>query len=182
MSRKFIGRKELAFVAQINRELIQSVIGQEVTYYQILADKTQTNDLYNEAINKVYAVPVKTNCLVYYENSTEVVTNFPADSKYNLDVYFHKAEMDDRNLSPKMGDFVQFGQVLFEIYNSSEPQMAFGQIESMIMIKCVCGPARQGQFSPVMQALQAPGNNLLAPRYSDQPMQNRDVSLKGERK
>ena len=179
MSRKFIGGKELAFVNAINRELIQGVVGQEVTYYQILAEKTQLNDIYNEAINKVYAVPVKTNCLVYFENSTEVVTNFPADSKYNLDVYFHKAEMDDRNLSPKMGDFVQFGKVLFEIYNSSEPQMAFGQIESMIMIKCVCGPARQGQFNPALAPMPTPGQNLLAPRYSDQP---RDVKLKGDRK
>ncbi len=50
MPRKFIGRKELAFVAKINRELIQEVIGQEVTYYQVLADKTKTNDLYNEAV------------------------------------------------------------------------------------------------------------------------------------
>lgn len=182
MSRKFIGRKELAFVAQINKELIQEVIGQEVTYYQILAEKTKTNDLYNEAIDKVYAVPVKTNCLVYYENSTEVVTNFPADSKYNLDVYFHKTEMDERNLSPKMGDFVQFGKVLFEIYNASEPQMAFGQVESMIMIKCVCGPSRQGQFNPILQPMPTPGTNLLAPRYSDQPPASRDFGLKGERK
>lgn len=178
MSRKFIGSKELAFVAQINKELIQNVIGQEIVYYQILAEKTKTNDLYNEAINKVYSVPLRVNCLVYYENSNEVVTNFPPDSKFKLDVHFHKAECNERNLSPKMGDFVQFGTLIYEIYSVSEPQMAFGQIESMIMIKCNCGPARQGQFNPAKQALPTPTGNTLAPRYSDQA---REIHLKGDR-
>ncbi len=179
MPRKFIGRKELGFVAQITRELIQGVIGQTVTYYQILADKTRTNDLYNEAIEKTYAAPVQTSCLVYYENTTETVSNFPADAKFKVDVYFHMAELIDRNLNPKMGDFVQFGSVVYEIYSAVQPQPAFGQIESMIMVKCTCGPARQDQFGLPRQPLPAPGGNTLAPKYSDQPP---DVKLKGERK
>jgi hypothetical protein len=178
MSRKFIGGKELNFVNSINRELIQNVIGQEVIYYQVLAEKTHANDLYNEAIDKVYAVPVKCNCLVYYENTTETVSNFPADSKFKVDVFFHTAELLDRNLSPKMGDFVQFGEVVYEIYTITKPQMAFGQIEQKVMTKCSAGPARRGQFNIPIRPPQRPGENLQAPKYSEQP---RDVKLKGDR-
>jgi hypothetical protein len=179
MSRLFTGKKELAFVAQIGKELIQRVVGQEVVYYQILAEKTKTNDLYNEAINKTYAVPVKTNCLVYYENTSDAVTNFPPDSRFNVDVYFHNIELKERNLEPRMGDFVQFGEVVYEIYQVIRTQIAFGQIDQKVMTHCKCGPARQGQFSLPIQPQQVPGEDLRAPRYSEQP---RDFVLKGERK
>ena len=181
MSRKFIGQKELTFIARVTKELIQNVIGQEVTYYQILADKTKTNDLYNEAINKAYAVPVRVNCLVYYENTQEAVTNFPPDAKFKVDVFFHNSELVDRNLAPKMGDFVQFGEVLYEIYQATQPQIVFGQIDQKVMTKCTCGPARQGQVNLVKQPSPTPSRDPLAPRYSAQAPQA-NIMLKGERK
>ena len=179
MSRLFIGRKELSFVKNVNKELIQKIIGQEVYYYAILADKTETNNLYNESIQKVWSPPVKCNALVSYDNMNEVMGALPPDSKFKMDIFFHKAELQERNLSPKMGDFVQFGEIMFEIYSVSEPQMAFGMIEEKIMIKCNCGPARKGQFDPTKSPMPSPHYDRNAPRYSEQP---RDVKLKGERK
>lgn len=162
----------MAFVNAITGELIQGVVGQEVIYYQVLAEKTKTNDLYNEAVNKVFANPVKVHALVYYENSTQTVTNFPADSKFNVDVHFHNNQLDAQNLAPKMGDFVQFGEVMYEIYTVTQPQMAFGMINQRVMTKCSCGPARQGQLSVAKQTTPAqpsPGIDTLAPKYSEQP-------------
>lgn len=176
MSRKFIGQKELSFMAQINKELIQNVVGQEVIYYRIIVEKTRVNDLYNEAINKSYAEPVKINCLVYYENSAESVSIFPADSKFNVDVYFHNIELAEREITPRMGDFVQFGEVLYEIYSTSRPQIAFGQIDQKVMTKCTCGPARQGQINIAKQPSPTPTLDQNAPKYKQQP---RDVKLKG---
>ena len=166
----------------VTAELIQGVVGQEVIYYQVIAEKTRTNDLYNEAIQKVIAQPVKVNALVYYENSTQSVTNFPADSKFKVDVHFHNAELTSRNLSPKMGDFLQFGDIVYEIYTVTQPQMAFGQIDQKVMTKCSCGPARQGQVNlPKIQTppQPSPHNDLNSPKYNEQP---RDVKLKGVRK
>jgi hypothetical protein len=170
VARRFIGQKELAFIARVNRELIQRVVGQEITYYQVLAEQTQTNDLYNEAVHKAYAQPVRVNCLVYYENTQEVVTNFPPDMKFKIDVFFHNAELVDRNLVPKMGDFVQFGEVLYEIYQATQPQLVFGQIDQKVMTRCTCGPARQGQVGLVKQPVPTPTRDPLAPRYSAQPV------------
>jgi hypothetical protein len=148
MARKFITDKEAAFIHRVNKELIQRVIGQEVYYYAILAEKTKAHDLYNESVQKVWSAPVVANALVYYENSTEQVTSVAPDSKFNLDIYFHKYELEERKMVPRMGDFVLFGEVLFEIFSVTEPQMIFGQIERKMMVKCVCGPARKGQFAP----------------------------------
>lgn len=169
MSRKFWGRKELSFIGAINKELIQAVVGQVVYYYEVLADQTTTNDLYNEAITKRTAAPVSSNALVYYENTMDRVTSLPPDSQFNLDVYFHTQELAERRLSPKMGDFVQFGEIVFEIYSVSQPQLVFGQIEQKIMTKCVCGPARKGQFDPVKQPMPVPREDQNAPLYPTQP-------------
>jgi hypothetical protein len=145
---KFVGAKELAFFHAINRELIQSVVQQEVLYYQIMAEKTIKDNLYNESIKKVWANPVKVNALIMYENSSEQITMLPPDSKFNIDIYFHKQELVDRNMDPNMGDFVRFGKALYEILNVSEPQPIAGMINEQMMVKCPCTPARRGQFLP----------------------------------
>lgn len=167
MSRKFIGLKEIQFINRVNEELIQAVIGQEVTYYAIIAEKTKTNDLYDEAITKVWSEPTKINCLIYYENTTEAVGVFNPDAKFKVDVYFHTYELAKRNVKPRMGDFVQFGEVLYEIYSVTMPQIIAGQIEQKIMTKCVCGPARKGQMAPPKQPLPTPTKDVNANLYPD---------------
>jgi hypothetical protein len=169
MSRKFIGRKEIAFVNSINKELIQRVIGQEIFYYAILADKTNANDLYNEAVVKIWSPPVKCNCLVMYENTQEQIGVMAPDSKFSVDVYFHTEELNDRNVLPKMGDFIQFGEVVYEIHQVTKPQIIWGLIEQKIMTKCNCGPARKGQFDPVKQPMPETHHDLAAPNYPEQP-------------
>jgi hypothetical protein len=169
MGRKFVGRKEIAFSNRITRELVSNVIGQEVTYYQVLAEKTKANDLYGEAINKVFAPPVSVSALVFYENTQEKVGSLPPDSTFKLDVFFPTVELQEKNLAPKMGDFVQFDSILFEIYSSSQPQMAFGLIEQKVMTKCNCGPARKGQALVIKQPMPVTRHDLLAPKYPEQP-------------
>ena len=76
-----------------------------------------------------------------------------------------------------MGDFVQFGEVVYEIYSVTHPQIAFGMIDQKIMTKCTCGPARQGQFNfPIVSTPPIPSFDRNAPRYGPQP---RDIKLKG---
>lgn len=165
---KFVGRKELEFISRITKELVQKIVGQEVIYYAILAERTRTNDLYEEAIVKVHAAPVRANALVMYENTTEAVTSFQPDSKFHVDVYMHQRELDERNLAPKMGDFVKFGEVLYEVYSVAHPQIAFGMIDQKVMAKLNCGPARQGQFMPApLRTPDPPHFDQNAPKYKE---------------
>lgn len=169
MARKFISKKEIAFINRVNKELIQGVIGQEVYYYQVLSEKTAANDLYNEAINKVFGSPVQCNALVMYENTQEKIGVLPADSTYKLDVYFHNHELVERNLRPKMGDFVQFGELMFEIYSVSQPQLIAGMIEQKMMTKCNCGPARKGQMAAKKQPMPITRDDINSDIYPQQP-------------
>jgi len=171
MSRKFVGQKEVAFINAVTRELVQQVVAQEVFYYEILAEKTQADDLYNEAIHKAWAAPVRMSARCEWDETTESVGIMPPDAKYTLQVYFHKAELAERNVAPKMGDFVQFGDVLFEIMAVTEPQLTFGQIENKVEIRCNCLPARKGQFAPPLQPMPLTRTDLNAPKYSTQPSQ-----------
>lgn len=169
MSRKFISKKEIAFINRVNRELINDVIGQEVFYYQVMSEKTAANDLYNESIDKVFAPALRLNALVSYENTQEKIGILPPDSTYKIDVMFHNLELSERNLVPKMGDFIQFDNIMFEIYSVSQPQLTFGMIEQKVMTKCNCGPARKGQMSAKKSVQQSTRDDANAPLYPMQP-------------
>lgn len=143
---KFVTDREIAFINAINKELLQRVVGQEIKYYAINLPQTQVHRLYQEAVKKTWAAPVNINALVLYDNPTVKSTNFGQDSDYSAEVYFHTQELTERNVRPREGDFVEFGQVFFEITAVTQPQIVFGEINNKIMTKCVCVPSRQGQF------------------------------------
>lgn len=147
MARKFITERELAFIAKINKELIQHVTGEEVTYYAISLEKSRVNDLYDEAVEKVWEAPVKINARILWNNEQTKTSNFGVDSIYSIEVYFHKLELDERNVSPKEGDFIEFGDVFFEVTSATQPQIVFGQINNKVMTKCTCVVSREGQFA-----------------------------------
>ncbi len=159
MARKFITERELAFIARINRELIQKVVGQEVSYYEIDLEKSRVHRLYEEAIEKTWKPPVLVNARVLWDNPSSVHNVIGIDSKYTAEVYFHTDELNDRNVSPKEGDFIEFGQVFFEITAVTQPQIVFGQVNNRIMTKCVCVPSREGQFQAGNDSSQAIDNS-----------------------
>ena len=146
IARKFITNKEFDFIEKINRELIQEFVGQEVIYYAISTEHTVSNDLYNESIDKVWFSPVKINARVEWDNPGVSTTNLTLDSKYSLNVFFHTDELIDRNVKAKEGDFLEFGQVIFEITAVTQPELVYGQPNKKILTKCVCVPSREGQM------------------------------------
>lgn len=147
MARKFITEKEHALIASINREVIQRWVGQEVVYYPISREETAVHDVYGEAVEKQWLPPVRVNCLVAYDNPVVKSMDIGLDSEHTLDVYMHAAELVERNLVPREGDFLEFGQMFFEVSGVTEPHMVFGQINNQIMVKLSCVQAREGTFS-----------------------------------
>lgn len=146
MARKFITDKEFAYIEKINKELIQEYVGQEVIYYAISMEHTVSNDLYNESIDKVWFSPIKINARVEWDNPGVSTTSFTLDSQYSLIVDFHTQELIERNVSPTEGDFLEFGQVVFEITSVTTPELVYGQPNNKIMTRCVCVPSREGQM------------------------------------
>lgn len=146
MGFKFITEREIAFINKVNKELIQHVVGQTVSYYAISLDKSKVHRLYDESVNKVWDPPVLIDARVLWDNPNEASSGFGVDSKYSCEVYFHTQELQERNVVAKTGDFVEFGGVFFEITSVTQPQIVFGEVNNRIMTKCVCVPSREGQF------------------------------------
>jgi hypothetical protein len=146
LAKLFVTDKEINFFNSINKELIQRIVGQEITYFHVSVEKSVVNDLYNESIDKVVYSPVVINALVLYNPPEQTSTNFSMDTIYSIEVYIHNYELEERNIIPREGDFVKFGEVMYEAIKITKPQLTFGQIDNKVMYKLVCNIARESNF------------------------------------
>jgi len=149
----FVGRAERDFVKQINDEVIEKVVGQQVLYFPIDLPRTNYN-FYGEAIQKSFLPPVRVYSLVEYNGSDRTQTQFGFDNLYNITVHFHKRRLaQDQDLFARLGDFVQYDQMYFEIIDIFEPKYLFGQDSDFadgnsFEVTAVCKQAREGVFEP----------------------------------
>ncbi len=148
----FVGAAERNFVKQINDEVIEKIVGQQVLYYPIDVRKSQYHELYGEAIKKSYLPPIRVYALVEYNGSDRTQTEVGFDNVYNTTVHFHKRRLTaDQNLFVRLGDFVMYDQMYFEIVDAFEPRYLFGQDSDFadgtsLEVTAVCRQARRGLF------------------------------------
>ena len=142
----FLGQKERDLVKQVNDELIERVIGQQVVYYPIDVDRT--NSVYGEAIQKSFLPPVRVHALVEFEGiSTKYNQNIGLDKQSSINIHFHKRRLtEDQDLFVREGDFVLYGKFFYEIVTLAEPKQLFGQIDHRLEISAKCIRAREGLF------------------------------------
>ncbi len=146
MARKFITDRELRLINSWSRELVQGTVSQEIIYYAISYEESRVHPVYDEAIMKEYMAPVRINARVEFEQSATDSGGGTLDSNYTMSVSLHPEECRDRNLRPREGDFVEYGQVVFEVTSVGTGQPVFGQISDKLQIKLTCTPSREGQF------------------------------------
>ena len=149
----FVGQAERSFVKQINDELIEKIIGEQVLYFPIDVERTDYHNLYGEAIKKTFLPPIRVYSLIEYNGSDRVQERYGFDSLYNITVHFHKRRLtQDQNLFVRLGDFMQYDDMYFEIVDVFEPRYIFGQDsaftadETSIEVTAVAKEARRGLF------------------------------------
>jgi len=144
----FTGKKERDLVKQVNDELIERVIGQQVLYYPISLEHTNFHSLYGEAIEKTYLPPVRVYALVEYDGEqTQFMNNAAVDKFASITIHFHKRRLtEDQNLFVRVGDFVLYGDIYYEIVTLAEPQQLFGQVNHQMEVSAKCIRAREGLF------------------------------------
>ena len=143
----FTGKKERDLVKQVNDELIERVIGQQVLYYPISLEHTNFHSLYGEAIKKTFLPPIRVYALVEWEGHETTTTNYGVDRRSSLTVHFHKRRLtEDQDLFVRVGDFVLYGDIYYEIVSLDEPRQIFGQVDHKIEITASCIRAREGLF------------------------------------
>ena len=148
----FVTPKELNFFNHINKELIQRIVAQTITYYAVSEEHTKTHKLYDEAITKTIFQPVTINARVLYKSPDQNVGQFSIDTVYSIECYFHIFELQERNIIPREGDFVKFGNTVYEIEKLTRPQITYGQIDHEVMVKAECRVSRKSQFELVHES------------------------------
>jgi hypothetical protein len=145
----FIGKKERDLIKQVNDELIERVVGQAILYYPIDVDKTNFHPLYGEAIEKTFLPPVRVYALVEWNAyNTEFTDSVAVDQRVEITVHFHERRLqEDQDLYVRVGDFVNYGGIFYEIAEWAEPRKIYGQVEHSIEISAKCIRARPGVFN-----------------------------------
>ncbi len=126
--------------------MIQDTVQQEIIYYAISYEESRVHDVYDEAVTKEYLQPIRINARVEFNQTATKAEGGALDSTYSLTVQLHSDECRQRNLSPREGDFIEFGQVIFEVTTVGHAQPVFGQINDKLKFELTCVPSREGQF------------------------------------
>ena len=98
--------------------------------------------------NKTFLPPIRVFALVEWEGlETEWTNNIGLDKKSSIMVHFHKRRLsDDQDLFVRVGDFVLYGDIYYEITSLNEPKQLFGQIDHRLEVSAKCIRAREGLF------------------------------------
>ena len=133
---------------KINDEVIERVIGQTIIYYPISLEHTNFHSLYGEALDKSFLDPIRVYAMVKWESQNTTTTPLGVDRIEKISVAFHKRRLtEDQDLFVREGDFVQYGENMYEILSLQEPKWLFGQVESSFEIAASCVRAREGLFN-----------------------------------
>lgn len=142
----FVGQKEVDFFHGINKELIQRIVCQKIIYYSVAVEQTNVHRFYDEAVSKTVFTPVLVDARVLYNEPEQKVDQFSIDTIYKIEVYFYQEQLRERKLIPREGDFLKFGDVIYEIEKLNRPQLVYGQVAREVMVKAVCRVARESQI------------------------------------
>lgn len=146
MARKFVTTRELDLIDSWDKELIQGTVQQEVIYWAISYEESRVHDVYDEAVLKEYMQPVRFMARVKFDQVSTKSGHGTLDSNYTLSVQAHRKELEERNIKPREGDFVEHGGTIFEITTVGVAQPVFGQINDKLMVELTCVPSRETQF------------------------------------
>lgn len=122
----FGSRNDISLFTKISRELLREVIEQEILYYKISLESTQGN-IYGEALEKVYLVPVKLNCLITRGDQIVSVDEFGPDLNRNASFAFLREDLVDIQVVPEIGDVVEWNNDFFLVDTVRENQLFVGK-------------------------------------------------------
>tara|TARA_B100001250_G_scaffold412399_1_gene443496 strand:+ start:1741 stop:2211 length:471 start_codon:yes stop_codon:yes gene_type:complete len=123
----FIPQKEIKVIDSMNEELIDEIVGQSVDIYKVSIDNTDEN-VYGESTTKYYEIGFRVNCLILYNEPEVEQTEFGADLRSDIEMYFQRNNLASGSLNfyPEAGDIVDWNDSYWEINGTTEPQLIAG--------------------------------------------------------
>lgn len=147
MSRLFVTQRELNFISDITKEVVSDVVGQKVYYFPISEIKTRMHDVYNESPEKIFDNPIEIKALVNSPDNDTTMALFGPERLFKLEVFVQDRDMVERGINIELGDFIQYGEMTYEIEKVTQVRNIYGQVENIDGLKLTCNQARVGQFS-----------------------------------
>ena len=160
----FGSQNDFKLFVGINRELLSDVVEQEILFYKMSLEQTQTN-IYGEAQEKVYWSAVKFNCLIDRGDQQTTVDDFGVDSIRAVSFKFLRQDLKDANTFPEVGDIIQWNEDFYEVDNTTENQLFLGKDENYALtsygpdfggtlsIICICHLTRADKVGLLKQRI-----------------------------
>ena len=121
------GARDISMFRRVNRELMGSIISQEVIYYKYNITTTKTN-MYGESVEgRNFADPIILFALVERGSPESPVSDLGVDYTYPLTVRFLRDDLIDSNLRLDIGDIILFQESYFEIDSTNANQYITGK-------------------------------------------------------
>jgi len=146
MSRLFVTPRELNFISDITKEVIKDICGQAIYYFPISEVKSNVDEIYNEAVEKVFDNPIKIDALVGPPSGKTVINNFSADENWTIEVWLQYRDLVEKEINCTLGDMFSFGDVMYEITSVDYEGTVFGLPEHRLTVKLEGINARESTF------------------------------------
>ena len=126
----FIPEKEIKLFDAFNEELIDDIVGQTVDIYKVSLSDVEAN-IYGEASSggeKMYDNGYQVNCLILFgePQTQDLDSGIGADVNADIEMYFHRAALEESGFYPEIGDIVDWNGFYWEINGTTEPQLIGG--------------------------------------------------------
>ena len=144
MARLFITPREMDLISDLTKEVIKDVIGQMIFYYPVRTDVTSVHDVYEESTEKVFDTPIELDALVEWSPGETRTNKFGSEKFHSIEARVHTRDLTDKSLRMKIGDFMSYGSVFFEITQVESISKIFGQVEHVTGYKIAGKQAREG--------------------------------------
>lgn len=118
--------RDISLFRNISRELMHNIIEQEIGYYKVQLDVTETN-IYGESQEKSYIGPVLLKCLIDKNPQQTANQEYGPDKTRDLTVRFLRDDLVPYNLVPEVGDVMLWNNDYFEVDNVIENQLVVGK-------------------------------------------------------
>lgn len=122
---KFLVGRDIEFLRNIARELVETVVQNNVYLYKINLSETKIN-IYGEALNKTWHTGVELYALINKEADTTTYEGFGPDTNQNIEFRFDREHCRDANAYPEVGDVIYFDNSYYEIDDTDEFQFVGG--------------------------------------------------------
>ena len=125
----FGSNRDFNLLTKINRELLTDVVEQEIPYYKFSLDETNAN-LYGEALEKVFQIPVKLNCLITRGDQVVTVDDMGPDLNREASFAFLRDDLKTSLVVPEVGDILNWQENFYEVDTVRENQLFVGRDNS----------------------------------------------------